>query len=732
MSTPRSAAAGRRQLGPPAPVNGGQRLFRNTPRVLVGVVILALLSAALVYNFLPEGVQLDVGSVSPQDFVAPRSAVDRYRTAEERERAAGAIPDYFRFAANLATAASAELNELTNAVRTILEDETLDREAREAAVLAKLPGEADLLVARQVIALGDEGWATVLARLRANVVQVMSTELNGEQTEAARDSVGADLRGMRLETALTNWLVSLADAVIQPTMVLDVEETNRRRSEAMSAVPQVIILKDQIIARRGDVISAHQLTLLQDFGMLRSHFDPLVIAGGILLAVALLSVTSMYIRLYERQIYDNTAQLLLLGLLATLVLLITQFTQGISGYLAPVAAGTMLAAILLSPRLALFFGLVIASVVGLITGADIHYAIVAAVGGAVGVFSLSWVGQRSDLSRAGVLVGVTSALTALALSVMGGQTLNDLAMWRQLGFAFLNGIVSAVLTIGTLPFFESTFGVLTAVRLLEYANPNQPLLRRLLVEAPGTYHHSVVVGNLAEAAADVVGANPLLARVGAYYHDIGKVARPYFFIENQIGQDNPHDKISPGLSTLIITSHVKDGVALAEEAKLPTRITDFIRSHHGRTLVSYFYSRASGDAAGQALAEEDFRYPGPLPQTREEAIVMLADSVEAAVRSMANPSANRIEALIKRLIRERLVDGQLEKCDLTLKDLDRIGETFLRVLGGIFHARIEYPEDNEDLIKQMQASGMSADEIEAAREAAAEPDDNAREDGERL
>ncbi|MGB9846893.1 MAG: HDIG domain-containing metalloprotein, partial [Desulfotomaculales bacterium] len=224
------------------------------------------------------------------------------------------------------------------------------------------------------------------------------------------------------------------------------------------------------------------------------------------------------------------------------------------------------------------------------------------------------------------------------------------------------------------------------------SHPSSPLLRRLLTEAPGTYHHSIVVGNLAEAAAEAIGAESLLTRVGAYYHDVGKLKRPYFFIENQLNQDNPHDKIAPTLSTLILTAHVKDGVELAREYKLPPVIIDIIEQHHGSSLCTYFYHKALENGTNELLNEEEFRYEGPKPKTKEAALVMLADSVEAAVRSLQNRTPGRIEGIVRKVIKDKLMDGQLDECDLTLKDLDKVASAFLQVLSGIFHARIEYPD----------------------------------------
>lgn len=682
-------------------------MIAHFPRVVTVVLFVALVAGIMSYNFLPEGVDLSVGSVSPQDFAAPRTSADKYMTARLKAQAAAAVADVYRFDPNLAGWTANLLDALASGVRAVLQDESMTRDARMAALGALLPNSPGPAVTGPLADLSPGVWTAVADKLCAGVVGVISGELTVKEAERARGALATDIQVFKLKPELSDYLIRLGQDRIVPTLVFDAEETERQRAAAAAAVSQVTILKGQIIARRGDVLTEHQIALMVDFGMLRSHFDPLTVAGSLLLALILVGVTVVYLRFYEGDVFKNNSYLLLLAVAVSLGLIITQLTLTISPYLAPVAFCTMVVASLLNPRLALFTGFVISVAVGLIAGNDLHFAIVSLVGGTVGVYSLIWVGQRSDFTRVGFAVGAANVLTILAFMLLGGVPLTGLEAWRHIGLGFLNGIASAVLAIGTLPFFESAFGILTAVRLLELANPNRPLLRRMLVEAPGTYHHSVVVGNLAEAAADTVGGNPLLARVGAYYHDIGKVVRPYFFIENQIAQDNPHDKISPSLSALIITSHVKDGVALAEEAKLPAKIISFIRSHHGKSLVSYFYSRATENGGAERLAEEDFRYDGPLPETREEAIVMLADSIEAAVRSMPDPDPGRIEALVRRITRERLVSGQLEKCDLTLRDLDRIGETFVRVLLGIFHARIEYPRDREGLMKQIRASGLT-------------------------
>jgi putative nucleotidyltransferase with HDIG domain len=242
-----------------------------------------------------------------------------------------------------------------------------------------------------------------------------------------------------------------------------------------------------------------------------------------------------------------------------------------------------------------------------------------------------------------------------------------------------------------LPIFESLFNIITPLKLLELANPNQPLMKKMLLEAPGTYHHSLMVGNLAESAAEAINGNALLARVGAYYHDVGKLKRPNFFKENQLS-DNPHDRMTPNLSTLVITSHASDGTEIAEKYKVPLAIRDIISQHHGTTLVAYFYHKAKNGDKGESIREEDYRYPGPKPATKEAAVVMLADSVEAAVRSAAEKTEGKIETIVRNIIKDKLDDGQLDLCDLTLKDLDLIAKSFIHIFSGYFHEREEYPE----------------------------------------
>jgi putative nucleotidyltransferase with HDIG domain len=299
--------------------------------------------------------------------------------------------------------------------------------------------------------------------------------------------------------------------------------------------------------------------------------------------------------------------------------------------------------------------------------------------------------ERGTLIKAGLKVGLVNILVATGLHMFSGSGLELKLVWDWT-FGLAGGVSSGILATGFAPVVEMMFGYSTDIKLLELANLDRPILRKLMLEAPGTYHHSVVVGSLVEAAADAVGANPLLAKASGYYHDIGKIKKPLYFIENQIGSENKHDKLAPSMSSLILTAHVKDGVEIAKNHKLGKAIIHIIQQHHGTSLIAYFYEKARQQKGEKAVKMENFRYPGPKPQTKEAGLVLLADAVEAASRSLENPTPSRIKGLVQRIINKMFLDGQLGECELTLRDLHEIARSFNKILPGIHHHRIEYPD----------------------------------------
>ena len=380
---------------------------------------------------------------------------------------------------------------------------------------------------------------------------------------------------------------------------------------------------------------------------------------------------------------------LLLAILMFMTDLLRSYPHATPLYI-PVASFTMLTMLLFNDLQLVFLMSFISSVVvTLMTGSALDFMIIFFISGLVGAYTVKGARTRGRLITAGLYVGLIQVLCALLLNPVVTHTTFDYVIKPLL----LNGVICFFVVVSTLKIFETIFGEVTHFTLLELADASsQPLLKKMITEAPGTYHHSLIVSNLSEAAADAIGAHGLLARVGAYYHDIGKMVKPEYFTENQIVSGNKHDDLEPSMSRLVILNHVKEGIELARKNRLNQKIVDFIPQHHGTGLIFYFYQRALEEANGEKIDEANYRYPGPKPQTRETAIVMLADSVEGATRSLDEHTPSRIDDVVHKVINNKFIDGQLDECNLTLRDIEVIGSTFSRVLTAMYHGRVKYPD----------------------------------------
>ena len=386
-----------------------------------------------------------------------------------------------------------------------------------------------------------------------------------------------------------------------------------------------------------------------------------------------------------------------LGLLVALIMLTANAVRHyfvLPSYYVPVAAVAISTILLFNDlQLAFMMSLISSVLVTFIVGGNLGMMLTFFLGGLTGAFAVREARTRGQLMSAGIFIGVVHVLCLITIHPRIEFFIAHQNMINLVYPLILNGFISAFLVIGTLKIFEYLFGVLTNFSLLELSDFNQPLLKRMVLEAPGTYHHSLVVSNLAEAAADAIGANGLLTRVGSYYHDIGKMANAEYFTENQLVGGNKHDKMEPSMSRLVVLNHVKEGMELAKKYKLNPKIIDFIPQHHGTGIMYYFYQQALEEAKeGEAVNDNDFRYPGPKPQMRETAITLLADSVEGATRALDDPNPTNIEETVKKVINNKFIDGQLDECPLTLKEIERISSTFIRILGSMYHARVKYPE----------------------------------------
>lgn len=399
------------------------------------------------------------------------------------------------------------------------------------------------------------------------------------------------------------------------------------------------------------------------------------------------------VHIFNKENFDNSA-FFLISITVLLASILCMGSNIISGYLIPFGFIAMICSMIFEPVLTFSISLPFAGLILCITNFSQDKVLLYVISCITAVLLSKNVSVRNNLIFNGLLTGLVNCIVIISLNLINKQAILNILF--NCGMTLLGGVFSSILVIGILPVFEHFFEVITTLKLLELSNPNEPILKKMLFEAPGTYHHSIIVGNLAEAAAEVIGANSLLARVGAYYHDIGKIKRPYFFKENQMNNDNPHDKITPKLSTIIIVSHIKDGLELAAKYKVPKYIQNMIEEHHGTSLVKYFYSLAINDpSSDEEIDESYFRYNGPNPSTKESGIVMLADSIEASVRSLNKPTKPDIDNMVEKIIKDKIDDGQLNSCELTMKDIYDIKITFIKVLEGIFHSRIEYPQFNE-------------------------------------
>ncbi len=680
----------------------GISLDASTKKFIWGIIFFVIVSLIFTIEFIPDRIDLKPGEVSKMDVTAPGtiSFVDQKKTEELKEIAANSAPKVYE-----------EANEVNNKI----EDEII-RFFDKIKIGKKIMGDSPEKLANNIIKNNNYKFSektivtllksedTKLEELKDLLIKLLDKQLEqhvlpGELNDV-KDTLKEEVMDQNYDK---NYRLALTDILIntiQPNMILNKEETEKRQVKARKQVEDVekTVRQGEIIVRKGDVVTDEDIIILEKLGLQKPRINYLNIIGIIIIIITLILMAVLYLRRYKSEVWEDINKIVLLEMLAVFVLILAKiisiFQLTYLNYLVPVAAASILATVLIGSETALVMTIFLSIMVSLIFDNSFNVLTSGFIAGLVGIFSVSKLSQRSDLVRAGFYVSLVLIVFILGITIINPIN-NWVALVTVLAVGLVNGLLVAILANGLLPYIEHLFGLTSSVKLLELSNPSQPLLKRMLVEAPGTYHHSVIVGNLAEAAADDIGADSLLVRVGAYYHDIGKLKRPYFFTDNQFGGENPHNKLSANLSSLIIKSHVKDGVELAKEYKLPKSIIDIIKQHQGTNLISYFYQQAMEDSKHDNVEESDFRYDGPKPQSKEAAIIMLADIVEAAVRSKQfnKSNHNRIEGLVRELIREKLTEGQLDESDLTLKDLDIVVNSFVNVLTGIYHQRVEYPEN---------------------------------------
>lgn len=716
-----------------------QRVHRNPTRVSIAVlcVCFLLLTIGMVLATSPKRYNLSVGDIAPETITATKDVVDEISTELKRELAAESVPVSYK-------------EDVTAIGRVLASLETIFDEFEAVRAYGE-----SLLNGSIISASGEEIYDNYFpkADLEYAAAFCTSIELSSYQLQILMKQRGADIHSLyintadivrstmestiregQLESAISSiqrqllgytssdlcWSIAVpaVRACLEPNLIIDQEATEANREAARLEVEPIYFKSGQNIAISGERVTSAQLAVLGSLGLLEGNlFDIATLAGVCILGVLAVLALIFYALQFDGAILLRIKNALILAVILIITMGASLLVAQLNIYLAPVSMAVLLVAALLSPSLAYICNMLALILVGVVicSGSDIFMQqmlkiVVSGMFSApVGIYITQGKQQRASILYAGVAMAVVNLLSMLALGLLTNSQISTIV--QQAVWSAGSNVLASLLCMGVQPVLEGLFDIVTPYKLLELANPNQPLLRRLLVETPGTYHHSIMVANLSEAAAEAIGADALLTRVGSYYHDVGKIKRPLYFKENQIG-DNPHDRTDPRVSAAIISEHVQDGILLGRQYHLPEAIIDFIAQHHGDTLVGYFYHKMLNMEGGEDARQEDFRYPGPRPRTRETAIVMLADTAEAAVRAGGNQAPEVIEKRIQELIKEKIDSGQLNDSPLCFADVQRISYAFAQVLTGLYHKRIEYPKlDTQSTLPIAERAGMANTEI---------------------
>ncbi|WP_346876502.1 HDIG domain-containing metalloprotein [Clostridium sp. UBA5712] len=697
--------------------------------IITTLIVYLILSTVVVskkYN-------LQVGEIAKFDIKAPRDVEDKVATQKSIEEELKHVQETYTYDANIRKGALDNINKLFELVKKInsenppynpsseddnekikSEQEKINgiklKKLKEESVIKNLSTENYGLL----LSLNETG----LNSLNEEIVDCMNNlydttpiyENKPQDIVSAQGYITAFFNNTSYAKNVKDLAMAIGYSQTKATYFVDHEKTEEARQNITKNVTPVIYKKDQTIIAEGQPITESQIELLNDLGLLGNDKSTGIYMNLVLLLVVagVLGLQWRYIKEKRRDIYEDNSKVILINLLTVLTVVLARISILISPYVIPFACISILLSVLIDSKTSVTIGILNVIFISFIVKFSVDLTLIAMVNAVIVPMVLKRVQQRNDILYSSLLIGAINVVFTGAMGYF--LSTNVTSIINKAMLTGISAIVSGILAIGILPVLENIFDVLTNIKLLELANPNHPLMRRLLLEAPGTYHHCVLVANLAEMAAESVGANPILARVASYYHDVGKLERPYYFKENQIGIVNPHDDMSPAMSSAIILSHVEDGVKLAEKYNLPEGITDVVREHHGDSLAKYFYITMRNKSENpDEVNEADYRYGGPPPRSKESTIIMLADGVEASVRSINKPNKKKIEEMVNNIIKSRIDENQFVNSDLTFKDLEKIRESFLKVLSGIYHERIEYPKDKINLTKENNEKKLEED-----------------------
>lgn len=700
--------------------------------------LLAALLFAVLFPWFPGGQLLDVGATVNRDILAPRAVNYESTVLTEQLRAerAAEVADVLVLDTDARDTQLSQLDAILAEIDQIRGDTSLSASARETEVRA-IPGtELSQRAAATVVGSDFAQWRTLSDEARSSLGSTLAGAIGEDEVAAAR-SRAAGLLSPALEADQIIALRELIDPLIVATVTVDAVNTEQLREEARQNTPPVLIdfARGEIVIESGAVLTQADVEALDELELRSTGIDPKRIAATAIIALLSGAALVGYLLIAKPASVRGPRRIVLVGLLLIVPAALAKFALPIVSpdldrhFLAhalPLAAGPIAAAVLLDVGVAVLLSAILAGLVlftsgyapGLESGGSAaqletaRLALATIAGSLAGVFVAANADQLQRFLAAGIAAAIASGLAVLPIWLIDTDG-GFVDLFWLVGAVAANGLLSALIGVGAFVLLSRPFGIITRVELMELAQLSRPVLRRLQDEAPGTFQHSILVGNLAERAADRIGADPLLARVGAYYHDIGKLTAPGFFVENTGGEANPHEGLDPLQSTRVIMQHVTGGVELARKSGLPEVLIQFIRQHHGQRLVTFFYRRAA--EVDPDIDPELFRYPGPRPQSREAALVMLADSCEAATRASSDHSTERIRTIVSNTFRERIDEGEFDESPISLRDLGIVRETYIATLTAVFHPRVEYPDPTQrELEARGRAVGSSAPATSAA------------------
>ncbi|GEB76249.1 HD family phosphohydrolase [Sporolactobacillus inulinus] len=682
--------------------------------LIVGLILYGL----MIGSVLPKNTNVKLHEIATVDLQSPIDTVDTEATSAKKQEAIGSTPSAYAYNKNLGMIQVEKVGDLFDTISAVKKENKIssdsaqqDIDAAIASVKSRLADSSDAhlsnttLISLITASGNDLQIAEDIAS--TSIYEAMNDKVGWNDLERVQNKAAASLPSSVLNDETRRALNEILDAYITANYSFDANATKQNKQEAARNVDNVVIHQGEVLVKKGELVTNDMIRQLKLVGLIDDHFN-IIPFVGLLLFTGFITFAFWfeYKRFKEKHPTYSIKFIYIYAIIfagAAAILKLCSYLRltelsGI-GFLIPLAMASLIIRILLSERIAIVSGILLAIVGSVIFGISTKAAIFDAPMG-IYLFFSSLTGAlvlkkrqaRPKMIRNGGLIALVNVLVVLALLMFQNTPFTPVGTGLSLGFAALSGFLSVILTNGLMPLFETGFAILSPIRLIELSNPNHPLLRKILIEAPGTYHHSVMVANLAERACEVIGANGLLARVAAYYHDVGKTKRPKFFVENQLNGVNPHDKISPQLSRTIIVSHPYDGADILRHYRMPKEIIDIAEQHHGTTLLKYFYVKAQ-ELSETPIDESEFRYPGPKVQTKEAAVVELADSIEAAVRAMKKPNPVKVNNLVKSIFNARLSDGQFDECSITLKELKSVEKSIDETLRGVYHSRIEYPKD---------------------------------------